>query len=144
MERITWSGCLRRNLAKSVSPDTDLIQSLLVSSHNKIRSSQKLPFEDFALSSKIILAYDALREYLEAYSLSCSYKIYNHECYAAFLLETHDLPTIADSFDRLRKIRNRINYYGEEVSLEQTKMLVKDIKDTLNKCKLHFNLTSKQ
>ncbi len=35
---------------------------------------------------------------------------------------------IADKFDRFRKIRNKINYYGEDISIEEVKENSEQIK----------------
>lgn len=77
---------------------------------------------------KITLLYDALREYLECVALEKGYKIYNHECYYAFISEILELSREALIFDRLRKIRNGINYYGEMVEENDSKEVIKDLK----------------
>ncbi|MGM5488097.1 MAG: hypothetical protein ACQESG_04065 [Nanobdellota archaeon] len=78
----------------------------------KKKSANFLP--DSHCVAKITLLYDALRELLEV--IEEGYKIYNHECYTAFLKEILDQPRYAEEFDKLRKIRNGINYYGKTVS----------------------------
>ena len=78
--------------------------------------------------SKISLAYDSLRELLEALSLKKGYKIYNHECYTTFLKEILNENSKAEEFDNLRKIRNAINYYGKDVSIQNTKNILNRIK----------------
>ena len=35
-------------------------------------------------------------------------------------------------FDRLRKIRNKINYYGQLVSVEEAKENIKEIKEIID------------
>ena len=82
---------------------------------------------------KISLLYDALREYLECAALEKGYKIYNHECYTAFLREIMEMSREADIFDELRKARNAINYYGREVDKEEGEEIIKRLKILIEK-----------
>ncbi len=65
------------------------------------------------------LLYDALRELLEAVALENGYKIYNHECYTAFLKEIINESYLGDEFDKFRVLRNGINYYGRKINQEE-------------------------
>jgi hypothetical protein len=111
-----WKECLGKRISKGVGRDESLIRSLLRSSANRQKSEAALPMSAVTADSKVSLAYDSLRELLEALALSSGYKIYNHECYAAFLKEVAGRSDLGDDFDRLRMLRNSINYYGREVS----------------------------
>jgi len=79
-----WNECLKKKIAKEVSEDKELINSLLKTSQNKLDSEKKLELNEITASSKISLLYDSLRELLEALSLKKRFKIYNHECYVYF------------------------------------------------------------
>lgn len=116
-----WKTCLQKRLAKQVSIDQPLIHSLISASQKKTLSEQTLTLNDTTAASKISLAYDALREVLEALSASKGYKIYNHEAYTAFLQEVLKESTLAEEFDSYRKLRNAINYYGKEITAEEAK-----------------------
>ena len=80
-----WRECIKKRIAKSVKVDMNLIKSAREIANIKVKSAEALPNELFI--GKITLLYDALREYLECIALEKSYKIYNHECYTAFLKE---------------------------------------------------------
>lgn len=73
--------------------------------------------------SKISLLYDSVRELLEAVSLRKGFKIYNHVCYVSFLKEVM-MVEWADEFDDLRIVRNDINYYGKELSVDDAEVIV--------------------
>jgi hypothetical protein len=128
-----WTTCKDKRFAKDVSIDKDLINSLLQSSDGKIKSSDLLPLNDTTSSSKVSLAYDSLREILEALALSNNYKIYNHECYTAFLKEIINNSLLGDEFDEIRKLRNSINYYGKKIDQESSKKYVNKIKEIIIK-----------
>ena len=79
-----WQECCKKRIVKEVQNDQNMIISLLKTSKNKATSEQKLEMNDITAVSKLSLAYDSLRELLEALALQRGYKVYNHECYTAF------------------------------------------------------------
>jgi hypothetical protein len=116
-----WHECKQKKIVKEVSVDEDLVKSLIISSQNKDDSQKQLTLSPVTAASKISLVYDALRELLEAYSLLQGYKIYNHECYCALLKEIIGKHSLGDDFDELRRVRNAVNYYGKEITVEQAR-----------------------
>jgi hypothetical protein len=128
-----WRECLRNRTAKDVNPDRNLIISARKIAAIKIESADSLPEHLFI--GKITLLYDALREYLDCIALENGFKIYNHECYSAFLKEVLRMSREADIFDSLRKTRNGINYYGKDVSEEDAKRTINDLMLLIEKFK---------
>ena len=123
-----WKECCNKRIVKEVKIDLDMINSLIGSSKDKIESEKLLEMSEITAASKISLVYDSLRELLEALALKYKYKIYNHECYVAFLKEIIKESVRGDEFDDIRKIRNSINYYGKKVNIEEAKMVIIKIK----------------
>ena len=128
-----WVECNKKRVVKRVSVDESLINSLIKSSKNKFDSGRKLELDEITSSSKISLMYDSLRELLEALALKNKYKIYNHNCFTAFLKERLNEFLIAEEFDEIRKIRNSINYYGKEIDLFNTRRVILRIKQLRKK-----------
>ena len=124
-----WIECFDKKIVKNVKSDLDMINSLLKSSKNKLKSEEKLVMDDVTSGSKISLTYDSLRELLEALALKQGYKIYNHECYTAFLKEIVKESDKGDEFDEIRRIRNDINYYGKDISIEEAEDVIKRIRN---------------
>lgn len=124
-----WKECLNKRVVKNIKCDEDMIHSLIKSSKNKLESENKLAMSDITASSKLSLSYDSLRELLEALALKNGYKIYNHECYTAFLKEIIGKSDKGDEFDEIRKIRNDVNYYGKDISVEEAEEIIKRIKN---------------
>jgi len=124
---------LKEKIVKAVGPDENLILSARKIASIKVDSADALPKHLFI--GKITLLYDALREYLECVALENGYKIYNHECYTAFLKEILKLDREANMFDELRKIRNSINYYGRNVAEEEAEYIIKELKTLIEKFK---------
>lgn len=123
-----FSECLKKRIAKEVNEDKELIASLLKTSQNKLDSEKKLELNEVTATSKISLLYDSLRELLEALAIRNGYKIYNHECYTYFLKEILNESIKGDEFDDLRKVRNSINYYAEDISVEEAKAVLERIR----------------
>ena len=123
-----WKECCDKKTAKNVKIDKNLINSLKKMGENKLKSSEELVMNGTNAGSKVSLAYASLRELLEALSLKKGYKIYNHECYTAFLKEIIGESEKGEEFDKIRIERNAINYYAKEISLEEAKVLIDKIK----------------
>ena len=121
-----WDECLKKKIAKDVKQDKNLIISARKIANVKIESANTLPERLFI--GKITLLYDALRELLKCLALENGFKIYNHECYSAFLKEILKLSEEADLFNKLRRIRNGINYYGRDVNKDEAKQIINDLK----------------
>ena len=122
-----WKECNNKRLVKKISVDVNLIGSLKLSSGKRLESANRLELDDTTATSIVSLSYEALRELLEALSIKNGFKIYNHECYCAFLKEIVSEENLALLFDKFRKIRNGINYYGKDLSPEDAKDLRTEI-----------------
>ncbi len=133
-----WKECIWRRIVKNVKVDINLINSVRKIAEAKIESAEFLREEMFI--GKISLLYDALREYLESLALEKGYKIYNHECYAPFLKEILGKDREAEEFDKLRKIRNAINYYGMEIEKDEGEKIIKELLHLIKKIKTLLNL----
>jgi hypothetical protein len=122
-----WKECNHKRFVKKIQADSPLIDSLIKSSKNKIESCKRLELDEVTASTKVSLAYEGLRESLEAVAIKKGFKIYNHECYCSFLKEVCEKSTLSANFDRFRRIRNQINYYGKDISIADAKELIKEI-----------------
>ncbi|MBI2148854.1 hypothetical protein HYU23_04185 [Candidatus Woesearchaeota archaeon] len=127
-----WKECCSKRIVKDIKLDVAMINSLIESSKNKLESESILEMSKITASSKVSLVYDSLRELLEAIAIKKGYKIYNHECYTAFLKEILKDSNKGDKFDEIRKIRNDINYYGKKVLPEEAKEVILNIKNLIN------------
>src|SRR3989344_1056087 len=80
---------------------------------------------------------DVLRSIVESMSIIEGYKIYSHEAFTYFLKEKGE-EIISEKFDRFRKIRNKINYYGGNISAEEVKENIEEIKEIIKKLKTKY------
>jgi uncharacterized protein (UPF0332 family) len=118
--------CERQGFLRESKVDKDLISSLLVMSKRDEETVLSANLNSKNISSYSVMAYSSLRKIMEALCLQKGYKITNHICTGLFLkknIEGFDYVF----FDRIRRIRNQINYYGESVDLEIGMDLIKKI-----------------
>ena len=108
---------------------------ILKSSSKKLKTQKSINLDNDAATSKISLAYESLRELLEALSINKGYKIYNHECYYAFLNEILGESEMADTFNKLRMIRNDVNYYGKDISAEEAEPILNELENLIKNIK---------
>lgn len=128
-----WQECLNKRIIKNVKEDYNKIKSIIEISEEKRKTAESLSDEHYY--GKFSLLYDALRELLECLALKEGYKIYNHECYTSFLKEIVKESKLGDSFDKLRVIRNRINYEGKQITKEEAKIIIIQTIEAINKVK---------
>lgn len=118
--------CFRKGLIKKTNKDRELVKSLVEMSRIKEIAVKTAKINNMNISAYVSLAYDSLREILEALCIMKGYKVLSHICIGELLkniLEDFDY----EEFDRLRWIRNSINYYGEKVEFDQGKEIIEKI-----------------
>ncbi|MBN1156627.1 hypothetical protein JXA85_03365 [Candidatus Woesearchaeota archaeon] len=118
--------CFRKGLIKKTNIDRDLIKSLVEMSSIKEKAVKTANVNKENISAYVSLAYDSLREVLEAVCILKGYKVLSHICIGEFIKE-HLNEFDYEEFDRVRWIRNSINYYGKQVDFEQGKKIIENI-----------------
>ncbi len=121
---------IKKELVRRTSKDISLVKSLVNNVKRDIIFLNSLEINENS-SRKIMSGYyDSLREVLEAISIMDGFKIYSHEAFTYFLKEKGE-ETLSIKFNRFRKIRNSINYFGKDISIEETKENIEEIKDMI-------------
>ncbi len=118
--------CFRKGLIKKTIVNKELVKSLIEMSNTRESVIKTANITKSDVSIYVSLAYDSLREVLEALCVLNGYKVLSHTCVGSFLksiIKDFDY----DSFDRFRWIRNGINYYGKRVDFEQGKEVINKI-----------------
>jgi uncharacterized protein (UPF0332 family) len=115
--------CRKKGFIKKTKINTGLIKSLIEMSYVNEKTVKDASISKFNIPSYVVLAYESLREVLEAISISKGYKVLSHSCLGE-LLRTLIKDFDFNEFDRLRYARNGVNYYGVKVELEQGKQLI--------------------
>jgi uncharacterized protein (UPF0332 family) len=116
--------CIKKGFLKKTRIDKELIRSLIEMSGIKEDAVNSAKISEVNISAYVSMAYDSLREILEALCILKEYKVTSHICLGELLRQL--IPNFDfNSFDRFRYIRNGINYYGTKVDYEQGKEIIK-------------------
>ena len=118
--------CFRKGLIKKTKVRIPLINSLLEISKIKEIAVRGAKIDEVNISAYTSLAYDSLREVLEAFCILNGYKVFSHFCIGELLnLLIKDFNY--NEFYRIRQIRNSINYYGKKIEFKQGKGVINKI-----------------
>jgi len=129
--------CRKKGFIKKTSSNTSKARSLLEVSDIKKRTVENALFDEENINAYLPLAYDSLRETLEAVCIVKGYNVTNHICLGELLKNI--FPDFDfTSFDRFRYARNGINYYGKKIDLEQGKELIAKMFVMKNSMKKHL------
>lgn len=123
---------LHNGLIKRVKKDEMLIKSILKTSKEDLEFLSSLEINNNSARKITANYYDVLRGILEAIALLKGYKIYEHEAFTYFLREIINEDSLSIKFDRLRRIRNKINYYGTAIGIEEAKENTSEMKEIIN------------
>lgn len=97
-------------------------------SKNYLEVLNYIPYNKNTASIIISNAYNAMLEILNALLSLYFFKSYSHKCIVYFLREILREEKLGRIFDRNRKLRNAINYYGMAIESERAVFAVKEIK----------------
>ena len=118
--------CKRKGFVKKARIDPELARSLSEMSDIKEKAIRNVNLNAENISAFVPMAYDSLREVLEAICIMHGYKVISHVCIEKLLSTIY--PDVSwQDFDRFRYIRNGINYYGKKVDFEQGKEIIDKI-----------------
>ena len=124
---MNFENFIRKNLVRKSVPDTELAKSLTIESNRILLVVNGLALNDTNSSVLMRECYEAFRQICEAIAVNNGYKIYSHEAITSFVAEILNEKEIAESFDRYRKIRNSINYYGTPIDIGEVKKALVEI-----------------
>src|SRR3989338_4483434 len=121
---------IKKGLAKKAQKDVQLAKALVKTAEQDMLFIGSLPIDDVSSRKIISNCYDILRSLLEAEASLNGFKIYSHEAFTYYLMENNN-EYASKKFERFRKIRNSINYYGKEISVEESKEIIAEIKELI-------------
>jgi hypothetical protein len=109
---------ITKGLVKRSSIDTGLIKSILSTADNDLKFFSELEVNDVSARKIFSNFYDIFRSLLEAKALLGGYKVYSHEAFT-YLLKENGEEGMSIKFDRFRRLRNKVNYYGGNMDIEE-------------------------
>ncbi len=124
---MNFKDFIRRGLVRKATSDVELAKSLIAESGKILAVIKELKPNDTNSTLLMRECYESFRQICEAIAVYKGYRTYSHEAITAFIAEILNEKEIANSFDRYRKIRNSINYYGTPISLAETQKALAEI-----------------
>lgn len=114
----------KQQLVKRQSPDRNLAHATYKESLERLELAKRLLQKEKA---KYVLenAYESLREAADAVLYTEGFKSYSHEASISFLRGKIGTEQELREFDRFRKIRNDIKYYGGDCEESDAKAAIK-------------------
>lgn len=137
---MSFENLIKDGFVKRVPIDIVRAKSLIKSSGQALSTAKIILFKEETLKTIFRELYESLREYCEALGYIKGYKFLNHESITNFLDEILGEKEISLRFDRYRKLRNGINYYGNTIEMQTLKEALIDIPSLINKLKRHLNI----
>jgi hypothetical protein len=129
---------IKKKLVRKTTIDKQLIKSLIQTAESDLIFFKESKITENSARKIVSNYYDILREILEAIANKDGYKFYSHEAFTNYLKELKSEISIANKFDRFRIIRNNINYYGLEITVEEAEEYKKDLLEIINTLKKKY------
>ena len=114
---MTWDECIRDGWAKASFKDVQRAKSLISISSVREKFVARSVVDGTSATSLFCEMYESLLELCQAMAFMEGYNKLNHACVTSFL-EKQGLLDIARDFDRFRKLRNGLNYYGRLLDVD--------------------------
>ena len=113
-----WNECISSRTAIKVSPNRERASSLLKSAKNMSNFVTSINIDESNAPILLKNFYESLLEVLHSLLYSKGYKVLDHVCVGFFIRDELRDAESFNIFDKYRKIRNSIVYYGESVEKE--------------------------
>lgn len=120
-------------------PDLQMAKSLVAMSEQTLVVVRNIELTERSASLVLSQGYESLRELLDALCLREGFKVYSHEAFAYYLRKIGEV-TLSEQFDRLRKLRNGVHYYGKPVSADVSRASLEQIIKMRKRLKTLLNL----
>jgi|SRR3989344_9697629 len=123
---------------RRATPDKLMAGSIIKNTFEDLKFLEQTKLTELSKRKLVTNYYDSLRGLLEAISLLKGYKIYSHEAFTPFIEEELKEKILSIKFDRFRKIRNGLNYYGKSIQLNEAKEIIEELKRVITEIKQKF------
>lgn len=136
--KMNFEEDLKFGYAKKVPIDKLRVDNLIRSSEQAIKTAKTIFLNENSAKTILRELYEGLREFCEAIGYMKGYKFLSHEAITNFISNILKDEETAMKFDRYRKIRNGINYYGKSIETETVKYALKEIPELIKELKKYF------
>lgn len=132
---MSWGRCLKLGIVKKIKKDPERASKMLKMA-NLRREFWDRPIKDEFTALKVEAYYDTIRELIFAHLYKNGYNCSNHLCLISYLRgKFSQFKEETSIIDKLRKVRNNINYKGLLVEKEYLQMNEPEFKHIINQLK---------
>ncbi len=124
---MNFNNSLNSGKAKKILPNKIRADSLFKSSVQAIETAKIIPLNPSTAKTILRESYEGLRECCEAIGFLQGYKFLDHQSIGYFLRDILKQEAIFNKFDRYRKLRNGISYFGNSIEVETIKEIIVEI-----------------
>ncbi len=126
---MSWKRCLDEFNARKITVDKQRALSLKKMALNRKEFINSIPETDNNLKFIFESYYTLVIEILHSLAYEKGYNIENHVCLGFFLVEFYNLEKEQKLFDKFRKNRNGLVYYGNELSKQVLEKNIVEIRE---------------
>lgn len=134
---MNFAACISDGMAKKVLPNKIRAESMLRSAEQAIKTAKMIPVTGDTKKTILRELYEGLRECCDALGYLKGYKFNDHESIGYFIKDELRDSNIKTKFDRYRKLRNGINYYGDDIDIETVKEALREIPQMIKELQRH-------
>lgn len=124
---MNFESQVREGKIRKIPVDRLRAKSMFTASSQAIATTKIIPLTTTTAKTVFRELYEGFREYCEGIGFLHGYKFLDHASITYFLRDILKEQRIALKFDRYRKLRNGINYYGDDIDVETVKEAMKEI-----------------
>ena len=133
-----FNDFIKERKARRATPDRLMAESIIKNTVDDLKFLETTKITELSKRKIVSNYYDSMRSLLEVISILKGYKIYSHEAFTSFLREELNEIGLSIKFDRFRKIRNGLNYYGKSIQLNEAMEIVNGIKNMINELRQKY------
>ncbi|MEA3430822.1 MAG: hypothetical protein U9R08_06105 [Nanoarchaeota archaeon] len=134
---MNFEFCLGEGKVKKVNLNKIRALSLFKSSTQAVMTAKLISLNINSTKTILRELYEGLREYCEALGYLYGYKFLDHISISYFLRDVLNEESVYKKFDRYRRLRNGINYYGDNIDIETVKEAVREIPRLIKELEKH-------
>jgi len=139
---MNFKECIEKGtLIQTGEKDTNKAEELLKLAEHKQNFWKEANLEEKYPSLYIEGHYEIIKELATAILCTEGWKSDNHDCLFQYLKEKQNLELDYNYITELRKLRNKINYYGTKINPQTWKQNKLKIQITINTLKKHIQNT---
>lgn len=123
-----WKKAIEESKVIKISPNLERTKSLIIASSRSLEVIKKIELDKKNGFFILTNYYDAILELMHALLYKKGYKVLDHLSISYYIKDVIGNIEFFYIFDKYRKIRNGILYYGKNIDFETAQQGIKDIK----------------